>query len=249
MKSIEITTTQNVTIEYDLAQLRERALAWMLDVFIVLVGYFLLLQLVLPIFSQFIAADDFGWAILAWTMPFLVFFLYCILFEILRNGQTPGKMAMGIKVVRLDGKDPEWGDVVLRAMLHLVDSIFSAGIIGSLLIKTTEVGQRLGDIAAHTTVIKIQGRRFQFRLQDILSISSLENYKPQYPQVRNLSERDMIYIKSVLTRLHRYPNRAHEEIIEDLVTHLMPILGIEKRPLNRQEFLKTLLRDYIVLTR
>ena len=38
-------------------------------------------------------------------------------------------------------------------------------------------------------------------------------------------------------------------MVEDLVTHLMPVLDIEKRPLNRIEFLKTLLRDYIVLTR
>lgn len=237
-----------MTIEYELAQLRERGLAWLMDLAIVLISYFILLQLLRNILG-FLFSGEQGWTILLVLLPFLGYFLYNILFEIWNMGQTPGKLAMGIKVVRLDGKDPEWSDVVLRSVLHLVDSLFSFSVIGAVLIKTTGKCQRLGDMAANTTVIKIQGTQFQFRLQDILSISSLDNYQPVYPQVRNLNEQDMIYIKTVLSRLQHYPNTAHEAIVEDLVTQLMPILYIEQRPVSRVEFLKTLLRDYIVLTR
>lgn len=242
--TIEITTTQNVTIEYELAPLRERMLAWTLDWVIVILGYSIFYQLLDLVFGGFEDA-----AIIFFLLPLLGYFLYNIFFEIWKAGQTPGKMAMNIKVVRLDGKDPEWSDVVLRTLLQLVDSLFSAGVIGSLLIKTTSKSQRFGDMAANTTVIKLFGSRFAFRLEDILRISSLDNYQPVFPQVRNLNERDMIYVKNVLTRWQRYPNRAHEEVVEDLVTHLMPLLSIEQRPLDRVEFLKTLLRDYIVLTR
>lgn len=247
-KSIEITTTQNVTIEYELARLRERGLAWLLDWLLVLFGYYILFQVVLAI-SGGSSLEDRGWLVILVLLPFLIYFLYNAFFEIWNIGQTPGKMVLGIKVVRLDGKDPEWSDVVLRAVMHLVDSMFSFSVIGALLIKTTGKSQRLGDMAANTTVIKIRNAQFQFRLQDILSISTLENYQPTYPQVRNLGERDMIFIKNVLARLQRFPNQAHEEVVEDLVTHLMPLLGIQQRPLQRVEFLKTLLRDYIVLTR
>lgn len=246
-KFIEINTTQNVTIEYELAKLRERGLAWLLDIAIVLVGYFVFFQLLRAILGDFM--EETGWAMLVVLFPVLAYFLYNILFEIWNIGQTPGKMALSIKVVRLDGKDPEWSDVVLRAVMHLVDSLFSFSVIGAMLIKTTGKSQRLGDMAANTTVIKIQASQYQFRLQDILSISTLENYKPVYPQVRRLSERDMIFIKNVLSRMQRYPNQAHEEVVEDLVTHLMPILEIRQRPLQRVDFLKTLLKDYIVLTR
>lgn len=243
-KTIEITTTQNVTIEYELAPLRERMLAWLLDWVIVVLGYTLCYQL----FGLFFAG--FGDSVIVFfLLPLLSYFLYNVFFEIWNAGQTPGKMAMNIKAVRLDGKDPEWSDVVLRALLHLVDSIFSAGVIGALLIKTTGKSQRFGDMAANTTVIKLFGSRFAFRLEDILNISSLSNYQPVFPQVRSLGERDMIFIKNVLTRWQRYPNQAHEEVVEDLVTHLMPLLEIEQRPTDRVEFLKTLLRDYIVLTR
>lgn len=243
-KSIEITTTQNVTIEYELAPLRERILAWLLDFVIVIVGYVLLYQIINLVFGGI--SDG---AIAAFLLPLLLYFLYNIFFEIWNGGQTPGKRVLNTKVVRLDGKDPEWSDVVLRALLQLVDSLFSAGVVGVLLIKTTDKSQRFGDMAANTTVIRLFGSHFSYRLEDILSISSLDNYKPVFPQVRRLSERDMIFIKNVLSRRQTYINQAHEEVMEDLVTHLMPLLDIEQRPANRPEFLKTLLRDYIVLTR
>jgi len=245
LKTIEIRTTQNVTIEYELAGLRERALAWMLDTSIIVFGYYLLVILILSLFG------DIGnwWGVFLGILSFLLYFLYHIFFEILRRGQSPGKMALGIKVVRLDGKDPEWSDVTLRALLQLVDSIFCLGLVGGLLIKTSAKAQRLGDMAANTTLIKLQSSGQTFRLADILSISSLQNYQPVYPQVRNLSERDMIFVKNALTRLNTYPNPAHEDLVEDLVTKLMPLLQVQQRPLNRIEFLKTLLKDYIVMTR
>lgn len=246
-KTIEITTTQNVTIEYELAELRERMLAWLLDLVIVIFAYLLLIQLYQTIVGPF--GGGMGWDIIMALLPFIFFFLYHIFFEIWSIGQTPGKRALNIRVIRLDGKDPEWSDVMLRSILHMVDSLFSAGVIGILFIKTTDKSQRLGDLAAHTTVVKIYSSRFRYLLKDILNISSLDNYEPVYPQVRNLNEEDMLFIKTVLTRRNRYPNQAHDEVMEDLVTHLMPLLGIDQRPLNRQDFLRTILRDYIVLTR
>ncbi len=248
-KTIEITTTQNVTIEYELAFLRERVLAWLLDIVILGLGYLLLLLLLRPVISGIFGDEGLDPAIVFFLLPLLLYFLYNTFFEIWNVGQTPGKKTLNIKVVRLDGKDPEWSDVVLRALLQLVDWIFSAGVVGSLLIKTTDKSQRFGDMAANTTVIKLYGSRFTFRLEDILNISSLNRYQPVFPQVRNLSENDMIFIKRVLGRYQNYPNAAHEEVVETLVTHLLPLIGLEKRPANDVEFLKTLLRDYIVLTR
>jgi uncharacterized RDD family membrane protein YckC len=243
-KTIEITTTQNVTIEYELAPLRERMLAWLLDLVIVVLGYILLYQFISLLFGGI--ADG---AIAFFLLPLLAYVLYNIFFEIWNGGQTPGKMVLNTKVVRLDGKDPEWSDVVLRALLQLADSLFSAGVVGVLLIKTTSKSQRFGDMAAHTTVIRLYASQFAYRLEDILNISSLDNYQPVFPEVRRLTERDMIFIKNVLSRRQRYANQAHDEVVEDLVTHLMPLIGVEQRPANRLEFLKTLLRDYIVLTR
>ena len=106
-KTIDITTTQNVTIEYELALLRERIIGWLLDVLIVMIAWFILFQIFRTIGGDEIF-ENMGWMMLIVLLPFLLFFFYNILFEILNVGQSPGKMAMGTKVVRLDGKDPEW---------------------------------------------------------------------------------------------------------------------------------------------
>ncbi len=110
-----------MTIEYELASMRERILAWLLDLFVVGFGYILLYQLARMVFGSL---WDNGWSVFWMVMMFLVYFLYNIFMEILNSGQSLGKMGLSIRVVRLDGKDPEWSDVVLRSMLQLVDSLF-----------------------------------------------------------------------------------------------------------------------------
>jgi len=206
--------------------------------------------LMVMLFSLFGSNNtDSHWWVFVYVGYFIALFFYFILMEIMSSGQTVGKKALGIKVVRLDGKEPKWSDVVLRSVLQVVDIIFSGGIIGILLIKTTPRNQRLGDLAANTVVIKIQGDLGRFTLRDILNIASLDNYQPVYPQVRSLTEKDMIFIKNALVRYQKYPNPAHADVVGRLTNRLMHVLEIHKPPMNQVEFLRTLLRDYIVLTR
>lgn len=245
--TVEITTTQNVTIEYDLARLRDRTLAYLLDGMIVGLGYGLFILLIAMVASFMFVGQ--GWLIFFYILFFAVWFGYHTLCETLMNGQSIGKKAVGIKVVRLDGKEPQWSDVVLRALLQIIDLISCAGIIGILLIKTTPKGQRLGDMAANTTVIKIQSLLGRFTLRDILNIASIDSYKPEFPQVKQLAEQDMILMKTVLTRYQNYPNEAHAEAVDHLTERLREVLNISLHPRNNVEFLRTLLRDYIVLTR
>lgn len=249
-KSIDINTTQNVTIEYELASLYERVGAWLLDALIIGLGYGVFAFLTFSAFGDYLTSESgIGWGLFLWLLFFLFFFGYHFLFEILNAGQTLGKAALNLKVVRLDGREADWSDVLIRSSLYLVDALATGGIVGMLLIKTTVKSQRLGDMAANTTVIKVLNQSSRFSLREILNISTIEQYQPVYPQVRQLTEKDMIFIKTTLNRYHRYGNMAHAEAIDELAIHLQPLLGIEKLPNNRVEFLRTLLRDYIVLTR
>ena len=120
--------------------------------------------------------------------------------------------------------------------------------IAIIMISSSPKRQRLGDLTANTTVIKSK-QDMQFQLGDILKISSMDNYEPQFPQVKRLSEPDMLLIKGAIFRYQKYRNQAHQKVIIDLVTHLQEVLDIHKKPKNKVEFLKTLIRDYIVLTR
>ncbi len=248
MPTIEIKTTQNVVIEYELATLRERVLALAIDCVLVFVIYIVLFLSLQSALGDGTEGGQTGFWLINALLPAGVFIFYQLLSEVLADGQSWGKRSMGIRVVRLDGRQPGFGDYLLRAVFHIVDTITSAGILAALLISTSTKNQRLGDLTANTTVIRVRNYQ-RFKLEDILSINTLEDYRPHYPAVKQLSEQDMLLVKNVVSRYQTYRNEAHREVVNELVVRLQHLLGIEEVPKDKIGFLKTLIRDYIVLTR
>lgn len=248
MQTIDIRTTQNVTIEYELASLRERALSFFIDFIIVIFLYLAIIFLASSILPNSLFDNSMLSAFWFALLPIAFFVFYQFLSEVLGNGRSWGKRALGIKVVRIDGEEPSLSDYFLRAIFHLIDSILSSGVLAGLLISSSPKHQRLGDMTANTTVIRIK-HNTRFQLQDILKISSIEDYQPRYPQVRRLSEPDMLLLKHLIARQRLYRNDAHDQAVDEAVERLITILQIEEPPQDPIEFLKTLIRDYIVLTR
>jgi hypothetical protein len=181
-------------------------------------------------------------------MPVFMFLIYELASEVWANGQSVGKKALGIKVVRLDGKEPGMNDYILRAVFLIVDVVLSAGVVAALLVGSTPRRQRLGDLTANTTVVRVRSAS-RFELKDILRINSLEDYEPQYPEVRRLQEEDMLLVKNTISRYQQLRNPAHRQLVEELADKLAGIMQMEERPADSISFLKTLIRDYIVLTR
>jgi uncharacterized RDD family membrane protein YckC len=65
-----------------------------------------------------------------------------------------GKMLLGIKVVREDtGEVPGVGAAVIRTLLRLIDGLF-AYLVGFIAVLVSAKRQRLGDMAAHTLVVR-----------------------------------------------------------------------------------------------
>lgn len=246
MNTIDIRTTQNVSIEYELASLQHRFLALLIDFFILGVSYFIFLLLLLS--TDINSIDGVLSQVILFFLPLSLFFFYQLLSEVIANGQSFGKKIVGIKVVRLDGREPSLGDYLLRAIFHLMDTFFSLGVVGAILISASSKHQRLGDIAANTSVIRVK-LHLRFRLEDILKINTIENYEVSYPEVKKLTEADMLLIKSIISRYQNFTNPAHQKIIAELVQNLKNQLDIQKPIKDKIHFLKTLIRDYIVLTR
>jgi uncharacterized RDD family membrane protein YckC len=69
-------------------------------------------------------------------------------------GQTLGKMLIGIKVVReADGGVPGVKAAAIRTVLRIVDGLFSY-LVGFIAVLASAKNQRLGDMAAHTLVVR-----------------------------------------------------------------------------------------------
>lgn len=81
-------------------------------------------------------------------------FVHYFLFEGIRNGQTLGKRAGGIKVVRKDGEPCGVGRSVVRNLLQIVDVLPTLWLIGLTSIWLTGYNQRVGDLVAGTVVIR-----------------------------------------------------------------------------------------------
>lgn len=84
---------------------------------------------------------------------FILDWFFCVLYEMLRNGQTPGKKALNIQVVHDDGTPLSWGASILRNILRAVDFLPMVYITGLISMVCNQQFKRLGDIAAGTMVV------------------------------------------------------------------------------------------------
>jgi uncharacterized RDD family membrane protein YckC len=102
--------------------------------------------------SENVSTIAWGSIALASLIGLAIWFLYFTLLEG-RYGQTIGKMALNIKVVREeDGMPIDYSEAAVRTVLRIIDGLFDY-LIGAIFIWTSEKMQRLGDRAAHTVVV------------------------------------------------------------------------------------------------
>lgn len=244
MNTIEITTAQKVIIQYELASLGNRFVAFFIDMMILFGGLIFLSIIALQIFYD--EWENYQYFLYLVMFPYFLF--YTLLSEILLDGQTIGKRSMGLKVVKLNGDPAAAFDYVMRWAFRFLDIWFSAGSVAAMLISASPNAQRLGGVLSGTTVIRKNSTR-NFTLKDILGISTRADYEPHYPEVVKMSEQDMLFVKKVLDRLKKYKNKAHKEVLVKLANRMAEKLEIEEKQKQPQLFLRTLLTDYIVLTR
>lgn len=178
-------------------------------------------------------------------VPFYVF--YSLTSEIIGNGQSLGKKAFGIKIIKLNGKEPTTSDYIMRWAFRLIDIYVSLGMVASSLISSGNKGQRLGDLIANTTIVRLRPSR-TVSLREILSIKTLLEYKPVYVNVRLMKEEEMILIKQVIDRFVKYKNEVHKQALDRIAIATARKLSIEE-PKDNLEFLKTILKDFVVLSR
>lgn len=232
MQAIAVRTTQNVLIEYPVAGIFQRISAFTLD-FLILLSYVFLVSYML----DSVAADQWVRILISFSPPFF----YDLVCEITMNGQSLGKRAIRLKVVRLDGGNPTIANYLLRWLLRPLE-IAPFGSIATISILFTHYGQRLGDLAAGTVVVRLISAQ-NVTSQEILLMME-EDYIPLFPQVRELSDKDIDLIKQTLEMYKTLGNRVPVMQVE---TKLKSMLGIESA-LSPPEFLLRVLKDYSHIT-
>jgi uncharacterized RDD family membrane protein YckC len=195
-----ISTPENVQIHYSLAGLGSRFLAALIDS-LLLAMLFLIIATV-GLIAAFAgsglgeAATALAIAVLVLAL-FTVLFGYYIVFEAVWRGQTPGKRALGLRVIREDGLPLNFTANVTRNLVRFFDLLPGTYAFGVTAMFINRRSKRLGDIAAGTVVVR-DGRTaapFALRLPPPQAVETLA------PHVRGrLTEEEYALAREYLLR-------------------------------------------------
>src|SRR5215207_5314487 len=176
---IDIYTPENVAFGYQVAGIGSRFLAAMVDTAFILLLQFAVLAAFIAILSasggDILVNQLAPWIIaVLGLVAFLFFWGYYIFFEMLWNGQSPGKRWVGLRVIRSNGTPITLSESLIRNLARLVDLLPAAYGIGIITMFIDQQSRRLGDLAAGTLVVQ---DRAPITVQD-LSVNRAVHLRP-----------------------------------------------------------------------
>lgn len=199
----DIATPEGVELKLPVAGLAARSLAWIVDAMIKF-------SIFMFVVSALLGLGGAGTG-LALILSFTLLWLYNVLFEVFARGATPGKKALNLRVVNLNGTPVGWSGSTIRNLLRVIDLLPGTYLLGLLSVSLSSRFQRLGDLAAGTIVIHA---------------AALPQAKPEVaadplPLKVPLSATEQ---QAIVSYAERAP-KMNDERVAELATLLQPVLG------------------------
>ncbi|MGI8757741.1 MAG: RDD family protein [Acidimicrobiales bacterium] len=142
---------------------------------------------------------------------------YPIAFETLWRGRTPGKAALGLRVVTTDGAPVRFRHAAVRGFLTLVDFYLTSGAGAVLSVLFTRDNQRLGDLAAGTLVLRQRSGAEAPRPVEFRVPPGHEAYAATLDLAR-LTAADALAVRSFLLRSGGLPTQTRGPLAVQLAT-------------------------------
>lgn len=272
MEFIKIKTPLNVKVDIRHAGVGRRLVAFLIDMFLIFVYlwsmsyfFFSILNIDFTLFDE--KEDSFFDLVAFYEILYMILLLpaicYSLWTEMLFNGQSFGKMIMGIRVVKINGYRAGFPEYFTRWVFRFVDfwtglfmllfliPIFGeerafilawmmfmmSGFVAFISIIRTKNSQRIGDIVAGTTVLKLKEKE-SIRITILEDIR--ENYIPRYSQVVKLTDNDARIIKDTFVHAKK---RKDYNTIKRLRQKLESVLEI-KSDQSDWDFVDTVMKDF-----
>ena len=212
-------TPEAVELDLEYATVGSRGVAFLLDLLIMWALY-----LVFGIATQTFGVAGFvpGWVGLALLLllVFAVQFGYPIGFESLNRGRTPGKAAMGLRVVTVEGAPVGLRHATLRAVVGLFELLPTLGVPAMASSVIGARGQRLGDLAAGTVVLRERRGSVHAAPHQFLAPPGLAGYVAHL-DVSRLGPTDYASVRDTLLRLDELTPLARREVAEAVAAGLL----------------------------
>ena len=248
MSLVRLDTGFNIEVDFTVPAFYKRMLAWIID-FAIFIAYYTIGNKILNAILGPLWGEG-QWMIILFILPLLLYHLLC---EVFLNGQSIGKKAMRIKVITADGGQPTISQYLIRWLFRPIDFPFwvfvaiSLGVLpwwesiflfgGLACVLATSHSQRIGDLVAGTILIDTRTRT---SWEDTVFTELSDDYHPRYPQVMQLSDKDINTLKSIINSVSRTGNYDLSMRIADRIRTKLQLSSDQ----DSLEFLQTLLMDY-----
>jgi uncharacterized RDD family membrane protein YckC len=157
---------------------------------------------------------------------FGVWFGYPILLEAFAEGQTVGKRALGIAVVRTDGTPAGFLAAAVRGVVKVIDLLPGVGTVGLVSMVATKRCQRLGDLAAGTLVVRRAARPQAVAGGPVGFDAVASGYAPppgtETWDTTGLSLEELAAIRAFLDRRAQLDPGQRALIAQTLAEHVLP---------------------------
>ncbi len=216
---LTIETPEQTALEFPIAGVGSRFLAFALDtviqivaVLVVVIGIALLpARAAVPVPSL-----PRLWGITIFVVfAFSVYFGYFAIFEAVWNGQTPGKRVVRIRVIKETGRPIAPAESVARNLMRIVDELPALYAVGIISVLVSRQSKRLGDYVAGTLVVHERA------LDDIKPVwSAPERFSAGQYGSHALSDEDMALIESFLNRRESLAPDVRFQMADRIVKHI-----------------------------
>jgi uncharacterized RDD family membrane protein YckC len=221
---ISIETPEGVGLDLTLAGLGSRFIAALLDTIIKLV-------VIVAILIGLSFAGNVGYALDAIAI-FLVQYGYDVLFEVLAAGRTLGKRWNGLRVVPI-GLIASAG----RNLMRVVDFLPAVYIVGCISILSTARNQRLGDIVAHTIVLREQSGGSGPWVAPTVPVVADDLAATD---VSGLGQTELVAVRRFLDRRAELGSGARAQLATDLEARLRPRVAGIPESYRGEQFLEAI---------
>lgn len=242
--SLAIETPEGVTFSFELATPVTRSLAWAVDTAASLALAYGALRA-----SEILGALSADWsAALGVLLYFVISLVYCIVLEWRWSGQTVGKRLLGLRVIDEHGLRLQLPQVVLRNIMRLIDApppmLYLVGGIAALV---SRKGQRLGDMAANTVVV----RERRMRRPDLEQIAparynSLLAFPHLAARLRSVANAEAIGMAvRAVARRDGYDPMARVELFHELADYFHGLVSFPEAAiegLTDEQYVRSVLR-------
>ena len=269
MAVIKVPTNFNIDVEFEIPEFYRRLVSLIIDM---VIQYFYL-RIAGEIYNSIENNSGFDTDTqynlhAVGLLLFLPILLYHVVMEITMNGQSVGKKIMGIRVVNEIGGRPSISQFLIRWLLRVSDlwiAVLLVIIVSNpdfgrdiettfivlaalaflitdiVLVVSSKKGQRIGDTLAKTILIRINTKS---NIEDTVFIDVADSYVPSFPQIMQLSDKDINAIKSILETARK---KGDYNMAEAASYKIKAHLKIEST-IPPFDFLDVLLKDYNYLS-